>query len=141
MKRRFVIAGMLGVIALVACNDTTAPLTPHIATIFQISVPERAAVGDTVRIGFRYYSSGCDTGTVVEAHSTTDGLRFTVRSFSSNRICPLTLGLAGVNQSNSATADIIAPSVGYVIAPPHLAPLRLVFTEPAGGDSVRVIGP
>ncbi|MFL5562406.1 MAG: hypothetical protein ACJ79K_13110 [Gemmatimonadaceae bacterium] len=141
MQRRFVIAGMLGVITVAACRDTTAPVVQHIGTIFQIRVPDHAAFGDTVKIGFRYYTAGCDTGTVVETHSTTDGLRFTVRSFATNRPCFLLANAAGGVQGNPTTDPIVAPSVGYIVAPPHLTPMRLVFSEPDGGDSVRVVGP
>ena len=142
MQRRFVIAGLLGVISFAACSDTTAPAaTPHIGTIFQIRVPDHAASGDTVKIGFRYYTAGCDTGTVVEARSTSDGLRFTIRSYPTGRPCVLTPGIEGVSQGSTGVSDIIAPSVGYVVAPPHIAPIRLIFTEPDGRDSVRVVGP
>jgi hypothetical protein len=132
MGRRFVIAGIAGIITLAACNDSTAPATSRIATIYQIKVPEHAAFSDTVRVTFSYMTAGCDTGVVVESKPTIDGMRFTVRSFSTNQVCPMTL--------TESFAPIIVPPVGMVIAPPHATPLRLVFTEPSGGDSVRVVG-
>jgi len=133
MGRRFVIAGIAGIITLAACNDSTAPATSRIATIYQIRVPEHAAFSDTVRVSFSYWTAGCDTGVVVEQKPTIDGMRFTVRSVPTNRVCPMTL--------TESFVPIIVPPVGVVISPPHIAPLRLVFTEPEGGDSVRVVSP
>lgn len=133
MGRRFVIAGMVALITLAACGDSTAPATSRIATIYQIRVPEHAAFGDTVRVSFSYSLAGCDTGVVVEQKPTVDGMRFTVRSFSTNRVCPMTL--------MESFAPIIVPPVGVVISPPHFAPMKLVFTEPEGGDSIRIISP
>jgi hypothetical protein len=141
MKRRFVIAGMLGIITVAACRDSNAPATQHIGTIFQIRVPDHATTADTVKIGFLYSRTGCDTGTVVEAQSLSDGVRFTVRSYATNRVCPLSGGLYSAGQGNSVVPYPIPSSVGYVIAPPHVSPLRLVFTEPDGADSVRIVGP
>ena len=133
MGRRFVIAGMVAVITLAACSDTNAPATSRIATIYQIRVPAHAAFGDTVRVSFSYSMAGCDTGVVVESRPMSDGMRFTVRSVPTNRVCPMTL--------DPTFAPIFVPPVGVVIAPPHASPLRLVFTEPSAGDSVRVISP
>jgi hypothetical protein len=133
MGRRFVIAGMLAVITLAACSDTNAPATSRIATIYQINVPEHAAFSDTVRVSFSYSIAGCDTGVVVEQRPTVDGMRFTVRSKPTNQVCPMTL--------TESFAPIIVPPVGVVIAPPHIAPMKLVFTQPEGGDSVRIISP
>ena len=133
MRTILVIAGLLGIIvAVAACDDSTAPAPkPNIAGIGNIKVTSPAAYSDTVKISFNYYTASCDTGVVVQAHPTTDGIRFTVTSWPSNRPCPLTL-----------TSSIIGPPpVGYVVNPPHLSPLRIVFTQPGGTDSVRVVGP
>ena len=131
MGRRFVVAGMAGIITLAACKDTNAPSGSHLATIYEIRVTDHATFTDTVRVAFSYAIGSCDTGTVVEAKPTSDGMRFTVRSFPVDRVCPL----------NPTLVPNIVPQAGFVIAPPHNVPMKLVFTEPSGGDSVRLVGP
>ena len=132
MRINLVIAGLLGVaVAVAACDDTTSPNPqPHVAFIGNIKVTDHAASGDTVKVSFNYFTASCDTGVVVQARPTLDGLRFTVTSWPTNRVCPLTL-----------TSSIAPPPVGYVVNPWHQSPLRLVFTQPGGTDSVRVVGP
>ena len=133
MRTNLVVAVLLGVVVTAAaCNDTTAPsAAPHTAVITDIDVTSHAGPGDTVKVFFRYYTASCDTGAVVETRRISDGLRFTVTSWATNRPCPL-----------DASLSIIAPPpVGYIVSPPHVSPLRLVFTQPDGKDSVRVVGP
>lgn len=133
MRINLVIAVLLGAaVTVAACNDTTAPKpAPHLASIYGIKVTDRAAFSDTVKISFSYAPASCDTGVVVSVRPISDGMRFTVTSWPSNRDCPLT-----------ASLSIIAPPpVGYIVNPPHISPLRLVFTQPGGTDSVRVVGP
>ena len=128
-----VVAVLLGVaVASAACSDTTAPKpAPRVAYIYDIKATDHAAVGDTVRISFSYAPVSCDTGVVVTARPNSDGMRFTVTSWPTNRPCPL-----------GASLSIIGPPpVGYIVNPPHISPLRLVFTQPGGTDSVRVVGP
>jgi hypothetical protein len=133
MRINLVIAGLLSaVVAVAACDDTTSPTPrPHIAAIANIKVTDHASYGDTVKVSFNYYTVSCDTGVLVQARPIVEGLRFTVTSWPTNRPCPLTL-----------TSSIIGPPpVGYVVNPPHQSPLKLVFTQPDGVDSVRVVGP
>ena len=133
MRINLVIAGLIGIaVAVAACDDSTSPAPqPHVAFIGNINVTAHAAYSDTVKVSFNYYTASCDTGVVVQTRPTLDGLRFTVTSWPTNRPCPLTL-----------TSSIIAPPpIGYVVNPPHQSPLKLLFTQPGGTDSVRVVGP
>jgi hypothetical protein len=116
-------------LATASCHDATSPLQRREQRIYTIQVPQRAAVGDTVRISF-YNSSGfCDTGVAFEAQLKPDGVRFVVSSV------PHAL-------------DCIPPGAGqiaqlpflYVVGPPHVAPFTLRFAEPGEADSVRVVG-
>ena len=133
MRINLVIAVLLGVaVATAACNDTTAPRqAPRVATIYNISTTPHAGSGDTVKVSFSYIAAGCDTGVVVSAQPTGDGTRFTVTSWPTNRPCTLDL----------RTDAIASPPFGFIQAPPHISPLRFVFTQPGGTDSVRVVGP
>ena len=133
MRANLVIAVLLGAtVAAAACDDTTAPApAPRLATIYNINVPDHAGYADTVKVLFNYATASCDSGVVVKTQATNDGMRFTVTSWATNRPCPL-----------EVAADFIGPpAVGYIVTPPHLSPLRLVFTQPGGVDSVRVVGP
>lgn len=123
--------GVVGVVVTAsvaaACGSTTDPqLTGQVAQITGITAPLHATATDTVKVSFSYLTTACDTGATVEARQTPDGLRFTVRSF------PTELNCSGVNGPHP---------VGYLIRPPHDAQLRLIFSEPDGNDSVRVVGP
>jgi len=133
MRTNLVIAVLLGVTAgVVACTDTTSPKpAPRVAAIGDIKVPDHAAVGDTVKISFNYFTVGCDTGVVVQARPASDGYRFTVTSWPTGLACPML----------ATTSMIYRPPLGYIVNPPHPSPLRLVFTQPGGTDSVRVVGP
>jgi hypothetical protein len=133
MRANLVIAVLLGVVvAAAACDESTSPEPkPDVAFIGNIDVTDHAGYGDTVKVTFNYYTAGCDTGVVVQTRPISDGLRFTVTSWPTNRVCPMTL-----------TSSIIAPPpVGYVVIPPHPSPMRFLFTQPGGTDSVRVVGP
>lgn len=132
MRRLLVCAGLLGVVVAAGCSDTTGPKSvQRVATIVNIKVPATAAATDTVKVVFDYSpASYCDTGVVMQARTLADGLHFTVTSWSTNVQCP------------AYAADIIRlPSAGYIVSPPHDTPLRLVFSEPDGKDSVRVVAP
>jgi hypothetical protein len=131
MRANLVIAVLLGVaVAGSACSDATGPKSvQHVATILDIKVPDRAAVGDTVKVVFSYAASFCDTGTVLQVRNTSEGARFTVTSWSTNQTCPAYM-----------LSIIVLPSAGYIVNPPHPAPLRLIFSEPGGKDSVRLVG-
>ena len=133
MRANLVIAVLLGVaVTAAACNDTTAPTpTPRLATIANISVAGHGGYTDTVKVSFNYYTASCDTGVVVKVGQVNEGLRFTVTSWPTNRPCPLT----------ETFAMVVPPAVGYLVNPPHPSPLRLIFTQPEGTDSVRVVAP
>ena len=130
MRTNLVIAVLLGVaVVAAACENTTAPNRPHVGTIFGIQAPANAAVSDTVRVRFSYYTQFCDTGAVLSVRLSGDEMRFTITSWPTNQPCPVVTSVFGG----------VPPSAGYIVNPPHAAPLRLVFSEPTGGDSVRVV--
>ena len=133
MRANLVIAVLLGVAAGAAtCTDTTGPApAPRLATIYGIVAPAHAGSGDTVKVSFSYYPASCDTGVVVTARPTGDGMRFSVTSWPTNRPCPLDIDLSIIGP----------PPMGFVVNPPHASPLRLVFAQPGGTDSVRVVAP
>ena len=117
-------------LATASCHDATSPLQRREQRIYTIQVPQRAAVGDTVRISF-YNSSGfCDTGVVFESQLMPDG------------------GLRFVVSSVPHAVDCIPPGAGtigrlpylYVVGPPHVVPFTVRFAEPGEADSVRVVG-
>ena len=128
MRQRLGVVGVIAAaIVAAACGSTTDPLlVGQVAMIGAISTPAHAATTDTIKVGFSYITTACDTGATVEARQTPDGLRFTARSF------PTELNCVGVNGPHPA---------GYLILPPHDAQMRLIFSEPDGNDSVRVVGP
>jgi hypothetical protein len=118
-------------LATSSCHDGTSPLSPLLRReqrIYGIQVPQRAAVGDTVRISFHNSSGFCDKGVVFESQLTADGVRFVVSSV-------------------PHAVDCIPPGAGaivqlpflYVVGPPHVVPFTLRFAEPGEGDSVRVV--
>lgn len=133
MRSNLVIAVLLGVaVATSACDYTTAPkAAPRLATIANIKVSDHAGTGDTVKVSFNYSTPSCDSGVVVTVRPLGGGMRFTVTSWPTNRPCPLDVALS----------IMAPPPVGFVVNPPHISPLRLVFTQPGGTDSVRVVGP
>ncbi|MDQ6768604.1 MAG: hypothetical protein M3Z54_01280 [Gemmatimonadota bacterium] len=115
-------------LATASCHDATTPLQRREQSIYAIQVPQRAAVGDTVRIGFHNGSGPCDAGIVFESQLIADGIRFVVSSV-------------------PTAADCLPPGVGeiaqlpflYVVGPPHVAPFTVRFAEPGEADSVRVV--
>lgn len=110
----------------VACSTTTDPVAAGaVALITAISAPARAASLDTINVAFAYVTAPCDTGLAVESRQTFDEIRFTARSKHTDLPC--------------IAVPTIQHRVGYVIVPPHEAPLRLIFSEPDGKDSVRVV--
>ena len=98
-----------------------------VAVITNISVPARAAITDTIKVGFTYVTAPCDTGLTVESRQNFDELRLTARSKHTSLPC-------------ASTYDITHAAL-HVVVPPHEAPLRLIFSEPDGNDSVRVVAP
>ena len=115
-------------LATPGCHDATSPLQRREQRIYAIQIPQRAAVGDTIRISFHNASGPCDTGVVFDSQLMADGIRFVVSSV-------------------PAATDCLPPGVGtivqlpflYVVGPPHVAPFTLRFAEPGEADSIRVV--
>ena len=126
-SRRWVAAA--GLVLAAGCGNCVEPKLPPptVNVITGIRLPARAAASDTVRVVFSYLTANCIANTAIEARQTADGLRFTATTPNYQGLCLAVL--------RTDTAH-----VGYVILPQHAAPLRLIFTEPSGGDSVRVVG-
>lgn len=128
MKRYLVVAGMVGVVAAAGCNESTGPKgeAPYVASITEIHVPQQVALWDTVKLDFSYFTRGCDSSVVKIQQSETQ-LRFTAMGYPTERFCVDDLG--GVHRFS------------YFVFPPHGTPLSITFTEPTGGDSVRMVTP
>lgn len=118
MRIDLVIAGLLGtVVTVAACSDATSPAPrPHAAYIANIRVTDHATYGDTVKASFNYYTVSCDTGVVVQARPTLEGLRFTVTSWPTNRVCPLTLTSSIAGQPQGAIR--IIGEIRVIAVPP-----------------------
>jgi hypothetical protein len=126
MTRYLIVVGMVGLTALAACKDSTAPdpSAAYVAPIAQITVPSQAAVGDTVRLDFFYVTAPCDSS-VVEIRQGETALRFTAIAYPTQRPCIMTLNTLH--------------RFYYSVFPPHYLPLAITFTQPTGGDSVRIV--
>jgi hypothetical protein len=126
MRWRIGVVGLMAAaVTAAACSTTTDPvLTGQVAQIAGITTPAHATATDTIKVSFSYITTACDTGATVEARRTPDGYRFTARSFTTELNC------AGVNGPHA---------VGFSIAPPQDLPSRLIFSQPDGNDSVRVV--
>ena len=124
--RSFVIAAIIiSGVALAACHDTTSPAAqPRIAGISGITVPARAGESDTVPISFIYTTAPCDTS-IVETRQSFSGVRFTVTAFATNQPCIAVLS--------------VEHPFHYSVLPVHAVPLSVMFTEPDGKDSVRIV--
>ena len=119
--------GLLACVVAAACSSGTEPSSAgEVAVITGISVPARAAATDTIKVAFSYVTAPCDTALAVESRETLDEIRFTARSKHTELTC---------------IRIFSSHAVGYLIPPPHESPLRLVFSEPDGKDSVRVVAP
>jgi hypothetical protein len=128
-KRLSVVGVMVAIVA--ACSSTTDPVTQgEVAQIINIVTPARSAASETLKVSFTYVTSPCDTGATLEVRDAngTDmaGLRFTARSFPTERACTL--------------SALQMHAVSYGIGPGHFMPMRLIFSEPDGNDTVRVVG-
>src|SRR4051812_40380938 len=87
--RRNLLVWVAGAV-IMGCSSTTEPAKPavvHTAVIKDISLPARAALMDTVRVGFTFVTPSCDTDFTVESRQTGDGMRFTARSVANNLPC------------------------------------------------------
>ncbi len=110
-----------------ACDDATGPATRFAVHIADIVVPAAAAATDTIPIRFTYEAS-CGEREVVLAFSPD---RLEVRAF-------------GILPSR----EIVCPAWMFyaertVLIPPtqRSLPYTVVFVQPWGGDSIRVIQP
>ena len=117
---------------IAACTSGTDPVVQgQVVQIVDITTSARAASTDTIRVAFSYVTSPCDTGSALEVRdengSDFAGMRFTARSHPLDQGCTL----------NSMTTHPVV----YAIPPVHFAPMRLIFSEPDGNDTVRVVGP
>jgi hypothetical protein len=133
MWRRGIVFGV-GIIAVgvAACTSGTDPVVQgQVAQIVDITTSAHAASTDTIRVAFTYVTSPCDTGAALEVRdengSDYAGMRFTARSHPLDQGCAL--------------SSIAMHPVVYAIPPVHFAPMRLIFSEPDGNDTVRVVGP
>lgn len=128
MNKRLSVVGVMAVV--VACSSTTDPVPQgRVSQIVNIVTPARAAEDETLKVSFSYVTSPCDTGAVLEARdantSEIAGLRFTARSYATERACQF--------------SSMAVHNVTYAINPGHFAPFKLIFSEPDGNDTVRVV--
>ena len=132
MRRR---PGLLCVIAAVSagvgCQSATDPIGTDnrpVAVITAIRIPSGFGAGDTVMVKFSYLTAVCDTARAVDVRRDNGALRFTVTSAPWSGACTL-------------SASIGVYDVGYLIPPPHAAGQLLIFSEPGGADSLRILTP
>lgn len=118
---------LLAAAALAACSaDTTAP-SLRLATITNIVVPDSAGSMDTVLISFDYFPLGCDPIDHVDERSTYDTVSFAVWTRVRNGPCPLDL------------IAVAAHPYAALVLPPRPSALTVIFREPDGKDSARVV--
>lgn len=131
MRALLVCAGLLAVITIAACDDSTGPkFGTRLLPIASIDAPASTTPIDTMKVSFQYYPMNCDTGAFVTVRQYADTIRFSAMSYQTTRDCP-----------NYPTASLVALTqrFGYIAVPPHAAPLHLVFAQPDGRDSVRLV--
>ena len=124
--RALTVAGLVGIVMVAGCHDATAPRTdlPRTAPIEQIQVSAHAATTDTIFIRFVYMTAPCDTS-AIGVRQTSTSVRITATAYPTDRVCLATL--PGANPFR------------YVVLPLHVAPYTVIFTQPTGTDSVRVV--
>jgi len=130
--RAGVVVLMVAGVVAAACTTGTDPVSQgEVRQIVGITTSAHAAASDTIRIAFSYVIPPCDSGATLEVRDENDadyaGVRFTARSHTVDAACPL--------------GPTLPHAVAYLIAPPHFAPMKLIFSEPDGNDTVRVVGP
>ena len=130
--RHCVVAGIVAGVVVAACTSGTDPVSQgEVQQINNITTSAHAASTDTIRIAFSYVVPACDTGASLEVRDENGadyaGVRFTARSHPVDGVCPL--------------LPTLPHAVAYLIPPPHFSPLKLIFSEPDGNDTVRVVGP
>ena len=131
-RRGIVVGGGVVAVLVAACTSGTDPVIQgQLVPIVDITTSAHAASTDTIRVAFSYITSPCDTGAALEVRdengSDYAGMRFTARSHPVDQGCVL--------------SSMTTHAVVYAIPPVHFAPIRLIFSEPDGKDTVRVVGP
>jgi hypothetical protein len=124
--RALIVTAIVGIVIVSGCHDATAPRTdlPRTAPIDQIQVTAHAATTDTIFIRFTYITAPCDTS-AIGVRQTSSTVRITATAYPTNRPC---------------VADIAAANdFRYMVLPYHTAPYTVIFTQPSGNDSVRVV--
>jgi hypothetical protein len=113
-------------VVVAGCHDATAPRTDlaRTASIEQIEVSAHAATTDTIFIRFTYITAPCDTS-AIGVRQTSSSVRITATTYPTNRVCQTVLPAAN--------------NFRYMVLPYHTAPYTVIFTQPSGTDSVRVV--
>jgi hypothetical protein len=124
--RALIVAAVAGTVVVAGCHDATAPRTdlPRTAPIEQIQVTAHAATTDTIFIRFVYVTAPCDSS-AIGVRQTSTNLRITATGYPTNRPC-----IAVISAENQFR---------YMVLPYHAAPFTVIFTQPSGTDSVRVV--
>lgn len=124
--RALTVAGLVGIVVVAGCHDATAPRTelPRTAPIEQIQVSAHAATTDTIFIRFVYVTAPCDTS-AIGVRQTSTSVRITATAYPTNRVCLATVAAAN--------------NFRYMVLPYHSAPYTVIFTQPSGTDSVRLV--
>ena len=124
--RTLTVAGLVGMVVLAGCHDATGPRTdgPLTAAIQQIQVSAQAAPTDTIFIRFTYVTAPCDTS-AIGVRQTSRSVRITATAYHTNSPCVATLSMLNTFR--------------YMVLPWHAAPYTVIFTQPTGNDSVRVV--
>ena len=131
MRALLVGAALLAIITVAACDDSTSPnFQARLVPIGTIDAPVATTPTDSLMISFVYYPFNCDTGAFVRVRQYADTIRFSALSYQTRRECP-----------NYPTASLVANNqrFGYIAVPPHAVPLHLIFSQPDGRDSVRLV--
>jgi hypothetical protein len=120
-------AVLTGVVVAAGCKNTTAPdpNRPRTAPINGIQVTEHASPTDTIFIRFNYLGGACDS-TAIGVRQTSTNVRLTATTYPTQRPC--------VNGASD-----IQNVFHYMVLPYHNAPYTVMFTQPSGTDSVRVV--
>jgi hypothetical protein len=131
MRALLVGAGLFAIITVAACDDSTSPkFGARLVPIAAIDAPASTTPTDSLKLSFMYYPLNCDTGAFVSVRQYADTIRFSAMSYQTTKECP-----------NYPTASLVANTqrFGYIAVPPHAAPLHLIFSQPDGRDSTRLV--
>jgi hypothetical protein len=106
--------------------DPVQPPTevPRIALITAIQYPQAVTVNDDVTVRFTVVINPCEDFAYAQDRPDGDAMRFT--AFSITTVC--------------VSAVPAAKEVEFFLQSPQQLPRRLIFDEPDGIDSVRVVG-